>query len=175
MATDGTSTVLHTNVSTGAAKHVVHAGGAERMQRTFMGCHMRKAPPKHALNVASGSVTPCSVPATCRKCKHLDTATYSTHELSSMVESQQGGLYFGAVRATRVGCRWHLGSVARYEVVHSLLRGEPADRRQHPECVAAQQNDILGVGPDAGHPRVVDVVDRIGDTRVLSQSAAASI
>jgi len=33
--------------------------------RTFMGCHMRKAPPKQALNVASGSVTPCSVPATC--------------------------------------------------------------------------------------------------------------
>lgn len=30
----------------------------------FMGCHMRKAPPKQALKVASGSVTPCSVPAT---------------------------------------------------------------------------------------------------------------
>ncbi len=31
----------------------------------FMGCHIRKAPPKQALKVASGSVTPCSVPATC--------------------------------------------------------------------------------------------------------------
>ena len=31
----------------------------------FMGCHIRKAPPKQALKVASGSVTPISVPATC--------------------------------------------------------------------------------------------------------------
>ena len=30
-----------------------------------MGCHSRKAPPKQALKVASGSVMPCSVPATC--------------------------------------------------------------------------------------------------------------
>ncbi len=37
------------------------------MPRTFMGCHMRKAPPKQALKVASGSVTPCSVPATCAR------------------------------------------------------------------------------------------------------------
>lgn len=29
-----------------------------------MGCHSRKAPPKQALKVASGSVMPCSVPAT---------------------------------------------------------------------------------------------------------------
>ena len=28
------------------------------------GCHMRKAEPKQAEKVASGSVTPCSVPAT---------------------------------------------------------------------------------------------------------------
>lgn len=30
----------------------------------FMGCHMRNTPPKQAENVASGSVTPSSVPAT---------------------------------------------------------------------------------------------------------------
>ena len=35
------------------------------MEAYFMGCHNRKAPPKHALKVASGSVMPCSVPATC--------------------------------------------------------------------------------------------------------------
>ena len=35
------------------------------MAAYFMGCHMRKAPPKQALKVASGSVTPSSVPATC--------------------------------------------------------------------------------------------------------------
>ena len=37
------------------------------MDAYFMGCHMRKAPPKQALNVASGSVTPSSVPATCQE------------------------------------------------------------------------------------------------------------
>ena len=36
------------------------------MDAYFMGCHIRNAPPKHALNVASGSVTPTSVPATWR-------------------------------------------------------------------------------------------------------------
>ncbi len=35
------------------------------MEAYFMGCHSRKAPPKQALKVASGSVMPCSVPATC--------------------------------------------------------------------------------------------------------------
>lgn len=38
------------------------------MAAYFMGCHIRKAPPKHALKVASGSVMPISVPATC-ECK----------------------------------------------------------------------------------------------------------
>jgi hypothetical protein len=33
------------------------------MAAYFMGCHIRKAPPKQAENVASGSVTPISVPA----------------------------------------------------------------------------------------------------------------
>lgn len=35
------------------------------MAAYFMGCHIKKAPPKQALKVASGSVTPISVPATC--------------------------------------------------------------------------------------------------------------
>ncbi len=40
------------------------------MAAYFMGCHMRKAPPKQALKVASGSVTPISVPATCQPTCH---------------------------------------------------------------------------------------------------------
>ncbi len=41
------------------------------MAAYFMGCHMRKAPPKQALKVASGSVTPISVPATCSAQGHV--------------------------------------------------------------------------------------------------------
>lgn len=41
----------------------------------FMGCHMRKAPPKQALKVASGSVTPSSVPATWRTHSHVNRVT----------------------------------------------------------------------------------------------------
>ncbi len=45
----------------------------------FMGCHMRKAAPKHALKVASGSTTPTSVPAICVK-THTHTRTHThTH------------------------------------------------------------------------------------------------
>ena len=41
------------------------------MAAYFMGCHIRKAPPKQALKVASGSVTPISVPATCMCSRHV--------------------------------------------------------------------------------------------------------
>lgn len=59
-------------------------------------------------------------------------------------------------------------------MVHGLLRGEPADGRQHAKGVAAQQDDVLGVRPDAWHASVVDEGDRVRDTRVLCQGAAAS-
>lgn len=57
------------------------------MAAYFMGCHIRKAPPKHALKVASGSVTPISVPATCttrhtRISSGLTHATFADPELS---------------------------------------------------------------------------------------------
>jgi hypothetical protein len=45
------------------------------MAAYFMGCHIRKAPPKHALKVASGSVMPISVPATCESEEYLLEST----------------------------------------------------------------------------------------------------
>ncbi len=55
--------------------------------------------------------------------------------------------------------RAHLGGVPGDEVVHRLLRGQFADRRQHAEGVAAQQDDVLGVGSDARDARVGNVLD----------------
>ena len=52
------------------------------MEAYFMGCHKRKAPPKQALKVASGSVIPCSVPATCRAC-------HSSQSVSVMAQQVQ--------------------------------------------------------------------------------------
>lgn len=40
------------------------------------------------------------------------------------------------------------------------------------ECVAAQQDDVAGVAPNAGHVRVLDVVDGVAGARVLSQGPA---
>ena len=66
----------------------------------------------------------------------------------------------------------HLGSVATDEVVHGLLLGELADRRQHPKGITAQQYEVLGVGAHAWNPGVVNVVDGVGSARVLGHSAA---
>lgn len=44
--------------------HAVSRRHARAQPRGLTGCHMRKAEPKQAEKVASGSVTPCSVPAT---------------------------------------------------------------------------------------------------------------
>ena len=67
-----------------------------------------------------------------------------------------------------------LGSVSRDEVVHSLLFTETGNRGQHSESVAAEQDEILGVGSNTGDPGVVNVVDGVGSSCVLSYSTAVS-
>jgi len=53
------------------------------MEAYFMGCHSRKAPPKQALKVASGSVMPCSVPATCTAAHVMSHGHVSTVRISA--------------------------------------------------------------------------------------------
>ncbi len=66
----------------------------------------------------------------------------------------------------------HLGRVAGDEVIHGLLLGEARDGGQHAKRVAAEQDEVLGVGAHAGYARVGDVVDRVRRARVLRHSAA---
>jgi hypothetical protein len=92
---------------------------------------------------------------------------------ASQIDSQHTGICVtGWARVV-----WHLGNlylggVAGDEVVHGLLLGEARDGRQHTEGVAAQQDEVLGVGPNAGDPGVVDEVDGVGCPRVLRYSTA---
>ena len=58
-------------------------------------------------------------------------------------------------------------SVAADEVVHGLCQVQLADRREHAERVAGQEDDVLGVWPDARYLGVGDVLDRVGRTSVL--------
>ena len=60
-----------------------------------------------------------------------------------------------------------LGGVAREEVVHRLVRGEPRDRRQDAERVGGEEHDVLGMPARAGRKMVRDVVDRIAGAGVL--------
>ena len=64
----------------------------------------------------------------------------------------------------------HLGCVAADEVVHRLRMREARDRRQHAECVAAEQDDVFGVGADAGDGGIVDVLNGVRRTRVLGDA-----
>ena len=66
----------------------------------------------------------------------------------------------------------HLGGVAGDEVVHGLRGGEAGHGRQHAKGVAAQQDDVLGVGAHAWDARVGDEVDGVRHPRVLRQRAA---
>jgi hypothetical protein len=52
-------------------------------------------------------------------------------------------------------------------VVHGLRQVQLADRREHAEGVARQEDHVLGVRPDAGYLGVRDVLDRVSGTGVL--------
>mmetsp|Transcript_61823 Transcript_61823/g.191526 ORF Transcript_61823/g.191526 Transcript_61823/m.191526 type:complete len:235 (-) Transcript_61823:234-938(-) len=61
-----------------------------------------------------------------------------------------------------------LGRVARDEVVHDLVLRELGDGREHPEGVAGQEDDLLGVVVHLRwDPRVGDELQRVGHPRVL--------
>ena len=67
----------------------------------------------------------------------------------------------------------HLGArdlrgVAADEVIHRLRRRERADRRQHAERVAGEEDDVVRMAGDAGNLRVRDELDRICAARVLA-------
>ena len=67
----------------------------------------------------------------------------------------------------------HLGCVATDEMVHGLLPRQPTHGRQHPESVAAQQDQVLGVGPHAGDTRIVNVLDGVRGAGVFGHRTAA--
>lgn len=72
------------------------------------------------------------------------------HQGGGGVAGGEGGLRFGdALLRAR-----HLGGVAAHEVIERLRRAQPADRRQHPKQVAAQEDGVARVARQAGHQRV---------------------
>lgn len=62
----------------------------------------------------------------------------------------------------------NFGCVSADEVIHCLLQRELADRWQHPECITAQQYDVTWVATNAGDVCVLDVVDGVAGSSVLS-------
>lgn len=64
----------------------------------------------------------------------------------------------------------HLGGVTGDEVEHGLLRGELGNGRQDTAGITGEQNDVAGVVvADTGNLGVVDVLNRVGATGVLSK------
>ena len=57
-------------------------------------------------------------------------------------------------------------------MVHGLLASEAGDGGQHAERIAAEQNEVTGVRPNAGDACIVDVMDRVRGTCVLRHRAA---
>jgi hypothetical protein len=70
----------------------------------------------------------------------------------------------------------HLRGVARDEVVHGLLGAELGDRRQDTTGVACEENNVGRVAAgDAGNLGVLDVLDGVCATSVLSESGVVVI
>ena len=68
-----------------------------------------------------------------------------------------------------------LGRVAADEVIHRLRRRERADRRQHAEGVAGQEDHVGRMAGHAGDLRVADELDRIRAARVLRDARVGEV
>jgi hypothetical protein len=79
---------------------------------------------------------------------------------------------FTAVLWHRKVCSYQ-SSVAADEMVHGLCKVELADRREHTERVAGQEDDVLRVRSDARYLCVGDVLDRVRGPRVLCSKITA--
>lgn len=70
----------------------------------------------------------------------------------------------------------HLGGVTRDEVEHGLLSGELGDRGQDTTSVAGEEDDVCGVVVgQAGNLGVLDVLDGVGTTGVLSEGGVVVV
>jgi hypothetical protein len=124
---------------------------------------MMKAAPKHAENVAVGSFTPSTVPATCT---HMPTPPLRTHPRpptpNHHPESKPSIRHPGLVPP-----HTYQRGVPTDEVVHRLRVSQLAHGWQHAKRVARQQDDVLRVRSNAWHPHVRNVLDRVRGPRVL--------
>lgn len=92
--------------------------------------------------------------------------------VSSALVSPAAKLYRGVKAEVRKkSC---LSCVARDEVVHGLLFAEAGNGRQHSKGIAAEQDEVLGMGSNAGNPGVVDVVNGVRSPGVFRHSTADS-
>ena len=69
----------------------------------------------------------------------------------------------------------NLRGVSREEVVHRLCWSEPGNRRQHPESIGRQHNDVPRVTSHAFAGRIRNVADGIGGPRVLRERCVVEV
>jgi hypothetical protein len=114
---------------------------------------MMNAAPKQAEKVACGSLMPSSVPATCSQDDNTIRFTSPRNKSLNDFATSESQSYKSCVAAD--------------EVVHGLSQVQLADRREHAEGVARQEDDVLGVWPDAWYLGVGDVLNRVSGASVL--------
>lgn len=66
----------------------------------------------------------------------------------------------------------YLGGVATDEVVHDLLQGQLAHRRQDTKGITAQQHHVARVGAHTRDARILNVLNGVAGTGVLCDLAA---
>ena len=60
-------------------------------------------------------------------------------------------------------------------MIHRLLRGQARQRRQHAECIAGQEDDVLRVITDTIECRVGDCADVVGTAGIFRQGVVIEV
>jgi hypothetical protein len=105
-------------------------------------------------------------------CEHLGIAHGVKGKEGLCETRRKGGLRLGdALLSTS-----HLGSVARDEMVHSLLGAELGDGWQDTTCIAGEEDNVLGVlVGDARNLGVLNVLDGVCAASVLGQGVVVVV
>lgn len=110
-----------------------------------------------------GAVAPTGLALLCQR---SSARRLAKHRLCPWNKQTAGGA------ATTEQSSSHLGTVARDEMVHGLLRREAGDGRQDAKGIAAQQDDGFGVRPGTRRPRIGNMLNGVRCTRILCQRSA---
>jgi hypothetical protein len=130
----------------------------------LVGCIIINAAPKQAENVALGSFTPSSVPATYIDYQEIQLPKCYKHWASICKSKLSTG------RAEHLVTNHYQSGIATDEMIHGLCQVQLAHWWEYTKCITCQKDNILWVRTNTWYLRIRNVLDRVGCSSVLCKS-----